>query len=101
MLRITSKATPSASVCAAEKRTDASVTGFERITISQMNSPVQSATMSPTGQATTSSTMIPAITPVTIRSIPQVSSSIDCISAQEKVESVEETSPDGWSICQR
>ncbi len=95
MLRITSNATPSASVCAAEKRTDASVTGFERITISQTNRPVQIAIVTPTGQATISSTMIPAITPVTIRSIPQVSSSIDCISAHEKVESVEDTSPEG------
>ncbi len=56
---------------------------------------MQTATVSPTGQATISSTMIPAMTPVTIRSIPQVSSSIDCISAHEKVESVEETSPEG------
>ncbi len=101
MLRITSKATPSASVCAAENRIDASVTGLDRTTISQMKIAVKTATMRPTGQATTSSTTMAASTPTTMRNIPQLSSSIACINAQEKVDRVEETSPEGWSTCQR
>ncbi len=95
MFRITSNATPSASVWAAEKRAEASVTGFDLITISHTNSVVKTAIVSPTGQATISSTMVAASTVVTIRSIPQLSSSIDCISAHENVESVEDTSPEG------